>query len=102
MLLALDIGNTNVTLGLFRAGVLVTTRRAGTDPRSTADQTEATLDALLHLDGAALADVSAIAVASVVPDLTAQVEIIAARREIPLTLATAGSVPIPVRVDRPG
>ena len=34
MLLALDIGNTNVTIGLFRAGALVATRRAATRPRA--------------------------------------------------------------------
>lgn len=101
MLLALDIGNTNVTVGLFRAGVLAATRRAGTDPRSTTDETEAMLDSLLRLDGAALADVSAIVVASVVPTVSGQIEAIAARRELPLTIATAGTVPIPVRVDRP-
>lgn len=101
MLLALDIGNTNVTVGLFRAGALVATRRAGTDVRATTDETEAGLDALLHLDGAALADVSAMVVASVVPGVTSHIEAIAARREVPLTLATAGTVPIPIRVDRP-
>src|SRR6185437_4327196 len=38
MLLALDVGNTNVTLGLFRAGALLATRRAATDPRATSDE----------------------------------------------------------------
>jgi len=101
MLLAIDIGNTNVTLGLFRAGTLVATRRAATAPRATADELEALLAALLALDDASLADVSSIAVASVVPALTAAVETVAARHERPLLLATAGSVPIPIRVDRP-
>ena len=102
MLLALDIGNTNVTLGLFRAGTLVATRRAATDPRATADEFEALLDALLRLDDASLADVSAIVAASVVPSVTAAIEAVAARRERPLLLATAGTVPLAVRVDRPG
>ena len=101
MLLALDIGNTNVTLGLFRAGALVATRRAATDPRASADELEALLEALLRLDDASLADVSAIVAASVVPSVTAAAETIAARRERPLLLATAGSVPLAVRVDRP-
>jgi type III pantothenate kinase len=101
MLLALDIGNTNITVGLFRAGVLAATRRAGTNTRATTDEIEASLDALLHLDGAAIADVSTMVVASVVPAVTAHVEAIAARRELPLIVATAGTVPIPVRVDRP-
>ena len=59
MILLLDIGNTNVTLGLFRAGSLVATRRAATDPRGTADEFEATLDGQLgagRADGAGAAD----------------------------------------------
>ena len=51
MLLALDIGNTNVTLGLFRAGALLATRRAATDARATTDELELLLDGLLRLDG---------------------------------------------------
>jgi type III pantothenate kinase len=101
MLLALDIGNTNVKLGLFRAGTLVATRRAATDPGASADEFEALLDALLRLDDASLAEVSGIVGCSVVPAVTANAEALAARRERPLLLATAGTVPIPVRVDRP-
>jgi type III pantothenate kinase len=102
MLLAIDIGNSNVTTGLLRAGALVATRRAATVGRSTGDELELLLAGLLALDDATLADVSAIACASVVPVLTGHVEVLAARREVPLTLASAGTVPIPVRVDRPG
>jgi type III pantothenate kinase len=101
MLLALDIGSTNVTIGLFRAGTLVATRRAATDPRASADEFQAALDALLRLDDASLADVSSMVAASVVPTVTAAAETVAARLERPLLLATAGTVPIPVRVDRP-
>jgi type III pantothenate kinase len=101
MLLAIDIGNTNVTVGLLRNGVLVATRRAATRPRATVDEFELAIDGLLRLDDAAFGDVDAIACASVVPALTAHVETIATRRERPLTLAAAGIVPIPVRTDRP-
>ena len=38
MLLAVDIGNTNVTTGLFRAGSLIATRRATTHARSSTDE----------------------------------------------------------------
>jgi type III pantothenate kinase len=101
MLLAIDIGNTNVTIGLLRNGALVATRRAATSPRSTADELEVLIDGLLHLDDASFGDVDAIACASVVPALTAHVEAIAARRERPFTLAFAGTVPLPVRTERP-
>src|SRR5688500_15934100 len=102
MLLAIDIGNTNVTTGLLRGGRLVATRRAATDARATADELELLLDGLLRLDDASYGDVEAIAGASVVPALTAHVEMVATRRERPLTVATAGIVPLAVRVDRPG
>jgi type III pantothenate kinase len=101
MLLAIDIGNTNVTVGLLRNGALVSTRRAATQPRATADEFELTIDGLLRLDDAAFGDVDAIACASVVPALTAHVETIATRRERPRTRAAAGIVPIPVRTERP-
>ena len=102
MLLAIDIGNTNVTIGLLRGGRLVATRRAATDARATADELELLLDGLLRLDDASFGDVEAIACASVVPALTAHVEAVSARRERPLTVAAAGIVPLAVRVDRPG
>lgn len=101
MLLALDIGNTNVTLGLFRAGALIGSRRTGTNPRSTPDELELLVSGLLQLDGFALADLDAISLASVVPALTAAVEVVADRRGQTLVVASAGSVPIAVRVDRP-
>src|SRR4051794_4721420 len=102
MLLALDIGNSNVTLGLLRNGALIATRRAATAPRATADELEVLLDELLHLDGASFADIEAISCASVVPALAAHVETIATRRERPLTMALAGTVPLPIRTERPG
>lgn len=102
MLLAIDIGNTNITVGLIRAGALIASRRAATHQRATADELELTLDGFLRLDDATFADIAAIACASVVPALTAAVEAIAERRDRPLTLATVGTTPIAVRVDRPG
>jgi type III pantothenate kinase len=102
MLLAIDIGNTNITVGLLRNGALVATRRAATVPRARADEIEVLLDGLLRLDDGSFGDVSAIACASVVPALTAHIESIAERRERPLTLALAGTVPLAVRTERPG
>jgi type III pantothenate kinase len=101
MLLALDIGNTNITLGLFRNGALATTRRATTHPRASSDELEHLLDALLRLDDASFADVSAISACSVVPSLAGGLEAIAARRERPLLIAAAGTVPLAIRVERP-
>lgn len=101
MLLVVDIGNTNVTLGTVADGRLGPVRRAGTTPRATADELELLLEGLLRLDGRGLADVRALALASVVPALAATLEAIAARRGLPLLVASAGTVPLAIRVDRP-
>ena len=102
MLLAIDVGNSNITTGLVRNGVLAAARRAATPTRSTADEIELLIDGLLRLDDASFADIDAIACASVVPAITAHIESIAARRERSLVLATSGIVPLAVRTERPG
>ena len=101
MLLAIDIGNTNVTVGSFRNGALVAIRRTATNPHATPDELELRLSDLLRLDDAVFADVSAIALASVVPSLTEVLGVVAERLERPLLVASAGTVPLAVRVDRP-
>ena len=101
MLLAVDVGNSNVTIGSFRNGSLVAVRRAATPRGGTADELELLVEGLLHLDDAAFADVSAVAAASVVPAVTSALEAVTTRRDRPLLLAAAGTVPIPIRVDRP-
>ena len=101
MLLALDIGNTNMTLGLVHGEAVVASRRAATRPGATADELEVLLDGLLRLDGASLSDVTGISLASVVPALTSGAETMAERRGLPLLSATAAIMPIPIRTDRP-
>ncbi|HEY7970694.1 MAG TPA: type III pantothenate kinase, partial [Candidatus Limnocylindrales bacterium] len=101
MLLAIDIGNTNLKTALFKAGAMLGTRRAATDPRATTDEVELLLDGLLRLDGIATSDLDAIALVSVVPALTGALESIAERRGLPLLVASAGTMPLAVRVDRP-
>jgi type III pantothenate kinase len=102
MLLVVDVGNTNLTLGLVEDGVLAGTRRAATPRGVTADEAELLVAGLLGLDDRALDDVGAIAVASVVPAVTAALEVIGARRGIAVLVAGPGNIPIAIRVDRPG
>ncbi|HXG25392.1 MAG TPA: type III pantothenate kinase [Candidatus Binatia bacterium] len=102
MLLAVDVGNSNVTIGSFRNGSLVAVRRASTPRAGTADELELLVEGLLRLDDAAFADVSAVVACSVVPAVSLALEAVTARRERPLLLAGAGTVPVPIRVDRPG
>src|SRR5450759_1115267 len=101
MLLALDIGNTNVTLGLVHGEAIIASRRAATRATSTADELELLIDGLLHLDGASFSDLTGISVSSVVPALTGVTLEIAERRGLQLLEASSATMPIPIRVDRP-
>src|SRR2546426_10388346 len=69
-LLAADIGNTNVTLGLFDESELVGSWRGTTQAAATDDEVAVLVGGLLALGGHALGEVDAVAVASVVPPLT--------------------------------
>jgi len=102
MLLVLDIGNTNLTLGLVAGGEVRGVRRAATGRATTADELELLLEGMLALDGHGLAELDAAALASVVPVETALVEAVAGRRGLPLLVAASGTIPMAVRVDRPG
>ena len=102
MLLALDIGNTNVTTAIVHEGRLGPSRRASTHAHLSADEVELALAGLLGLDGASLDQVDHVVLASVVPALTEAVEAVARRRGLGLVVASAGIAPLPVRVDRPG
>ena len=102
MLLAVDVGNTNITLALVEGGTIVATRRAVTRGGATADELELLLAGLLGLDGRTLDDVVSVAVASVVPAATAALVAVGARRGIGVLVASSGTVPLAIRVDRPG
>jgi type III pantothenate kinase len=69
-LLAADIGNTNVSLGLFDDDAQVGSWRAATHPTASVDEVATEVVALLALDGHHLPEIDAVALASVVPPLS--------------------------------
>jgi type III pantothenate kinase len=69
-LLAADIGNTNVTIGLFEDDRLARSWRAITRAGATPDEVAAMLTNLLALDAHRLDELDAVAIASVVPPLS--------------------------------
>ncbi|MGZ3585801.1 MAG: type III pantothenate kinase [Candidatus Limnocylindrales bacterium] len=104
MLLACDVGNTNLTLALARSAdpaALGTLHRATSQREVTADELELTLDGLLALEGHSLSDVDSLAIASVVPAYSDAFDELAARRHLPILHASARTVPIPNRLERP-
>lgn len=70
MLLAIDIGNTNITLGVFNGDALSATWRLSTERSKTSDEYSATLMQMLQLRDMAAQQVDAVALCSVVPPLT--------------------------------
>lgn len=70
MLLAIDIGNTNITLGVFQGESLKATWRLATDPRRMPDEYGMTILNLLPVRGISSSDIDAVVVCSVVPPLT--------------------------------
>lgn len=70
MLLAIDIGNSNITCGIFQDRTLAGTFRIRTILDKTADEYAVLMDALLRRKGVAPEAVTAVCLASVVPPLT--------------------------------
>ncbi|MBM3944498.1 MAG: type III pantothenate kinase [SAR202 cluster bacterium] len=70
MLLAIDIGNTNVTLGVFDGEALKATWRVATEPGRMPDEYGLFLRQLLPLKGVDPGNVTAVSMCSVVPPLT--------------------------------
>lgn len=70
ILLALDVGNTNLVIGAYRGTELVRTWRAATAVERTEDELAVMIDGLLSREELGLDDVDAVVVGSVVPPLT--------------------------------
>lgn len=69
MLLVIDIGNTNITLGVFRGEELLGTFRMMTKQPRTSDEYGVMLRELVERQGILGTDINAAIVASVVPDI---------------------------------
>ncbi len=103
-LLAADIGNTNVTIGLFEDGRLARSWRTITRANATPDEVAATLTGLLALDAHQLNELDAVALASVVPPLTETWErLVIERIGVEPTIVDAVSLEgtLTIRIDRP-
>ncbi|HYF93204.1 MAG TPA: type III pantothenate kinase [Symbiobacteriaceae bacterium] len=72
MLLAIDVGNTNMTIGLYLEAELVATWRVASDRSRTADEYGLKFVQLLERESYTPADVTEAALASVVPPLNAR------------------------------
>ncbi|MGZ8405654.1 MAG: type III pantothenate kinase [Nitrospira sp.] len=91
MLLAVDIGNTNVVAGIFDGSTLLTHWRLATDPKTTADEYGVLCLNLMGRDGRLPAHITGAIISSVVPALTETFE--------SMVETSFGSTPITVSPD---
>jgi type III pantothenate kinase len=98
MLLALDIGNTTVTLGVFERETLRASGRFATDAFRQADEYAVMIVNLLSLQGIERPDIDAAVLASVVPPLTSVVEEVLQRHFGVTPLRVAAGVKTGLRI----
>ena len=103
-LLALDIGNTSLTIGLFREDELIGSWRATTRAGATPDEAAALVRDMLGLDAHRLDELTAVGIASVVPPLTERfVEFAQDRLGLEPMVVDAATLKgiLPIEIDRP-
>jgi len=99
MLLAIDIGNTNVTIGLFDAQKLQKTWRISTDSSRTSDEYGLQISNMLGSNKI----IDEVSICSVVPPLTPTFEVLCRRyfKVNPLTIGAGSKTGIKVMYDSP-
>lgn len=74
MILAFDVGNTNIVLGVYKDDELISHWRIGTDKNRTSDEYGMLINNLFNHDGMSRDNIKAIVVSSVVPPLMSTLE----------------------------
>lgn len=103
MLLAIDIGNSNITLGLFGKDVLHFTARMATDQRKTADEYAVDIKDIIFLHGEEVSQVEDCIISSVVPSVGAAVSSAVALlcNTVPLMLGPGVKTGLNIKIDNP-
>jgi type III pantothenate kinase len=100
MLLAVDVGNTNLVFALVDKGEIKARWRIATDPRRTADQYSVWLHQLLELEGFGRDDVEAVIIGTVVPRALHNLEVLSEKyfHKTPV-IAGQGAAEWPLQLD---
>jgi type III pantothenate kinase len=99
MILVIDVGNSETTLGLFQGEVLRAHWRVFTDQSRTSDELALLLRGLLDTTGLPLQDIRAAALASVVPALTEPLGEACQRLLGKAALVIDAASPLPIKLD---
>ena len=103
MLLCIDIGNTNIKLGLYREKTLVTHWRIFTDVKKLADEYAVVMLSLFESENIDKDEISGCAISSVVPELTIAFRDLVRRhlKQEPLIVSAAAGRVMKVNADNP-
>jgi len=103
VLLAVDIGNTTVALGIFQGEKLKATWRFSTDVHTLADEYASLLLNLLKLEGLAFSDIDKAIISSSVPPLVTTFEELCKRycRVTPLVVGAGVKTGVKILLDNP-
>lgn len=103
MVLAIDIGNTNITMGGYENGALQFDTRVSTDRSLETDQYALQIDGILRLRGVDTACLTGAVLSSVVPQITDAVAhaVETVTHLVPLRISQASDTGITVKIDRP-
>ena len=103
MLLAIDIGNTNITLGAYNSNFLSFTARLATDTRKTDDQYAIEIKQLLSLYDITTDDIEDCIISSVVPAVGKCISRAVSKlcQIVPLTLGPGVKTGLNIKIDNP-
>jgi type III pantothenate kinase len=105
LVLAIDVGNTNVKLGTFKGPELTANFRLETDARRMPDEYAAILDWLLHRRGIAFTDIQGVSLSSTVPAMVPVIKELVRnylRPETPLVEVSAfGNTGVQIDIENP-
>jgi len=103
MLFAIDIGNTNIVLGLAKHGKWLDTWRISTDIKRTVDEYYTVIAALLAVAPYHTSAVSGVIMTNVVPPIQGTIEQVVFKlfRRVPLVVGEGAKSGIKIRTDNP-
>ena len=103
MLLTVDIGNTNITLGAYDGNVLSFTARLATDTKKTSDQYAVDIKNLLELYNLGFEDIEDCIIASVVPQVGSSISKAVSKlcHIVPLMLGPGVKTGLNIKIDNP-
>lgn len=103
MLLTVDIGNTNITLGAYDGNILSFTARLATDTKKTSDQYAVDIKNLLELYNLGFEDIEDCIIASVVPQVGSSISKAVSKlcHIVPLMLGPGVKTGLNIKIDNP-